>query len=323
MPDCVISDVSEITHEHRDGERGEGAGRGDFDFVIICSKAFPGNKPTTASLIAPVVGPATTIVLIQNGIGIEEEYKTLFPGNTVLTCVVYLPTTQISPGVIRMGGVEVLEIGVYSSPSSPSPTTRRNDFAKAKELQTLVTKAGGTAKVYRHIQIRRWKKLLLNTSLNPICALSRSSDAIFATSSELAEGYLRGVMGEVVDVALAVGINDGLREATLPPKGGTEGSGEQEQEQEQEKEFGKDETGIGAADIEEAMQRIKDRIGTEGVEPSMLADVRNGRRMEVEAVVGNVVRLGMARGAEVGRLVGLYVLVKALDGSFVRDAGRG
>jgi 2-dehydropantoate 2-reductase len=67
---------------------------GPFDYILVCTKAFPG----TAKLIKPAVSKGTAIVLAQNGIGIEEEYAELYPNNTIISGVVWLPTTQVEPG---------------------------------------------------------------------------------------------------------------------------------------------------------------------------------------------------------------------------------
>lgn len=44
--------------------------------------------PSAPEQIAPVVGKNTTIVLIQNGVGIEEAFQAKFPNNTILSGVV-------------------------------------------------------------------------------------------------------------------------------------------------------------------------------------------------------------------------------------------
>ena len=68
--------------------------QGPFDFIVVCSKAFPG----TSMMIEGAVSEKTAIVLAQNGIGIEEEYAELYPNNTIISGVVWLPTTQVEPG---------------------------------------------------------------------------------------------------------------------------------------------------------------------------------------------------------------------------------
>ena len=74
----------------------EASEHGPFDYIIVCSKAFP----ETASLIKGAVTDATTIVVAQNGIGIEEPYARLYPGNTIISGVVYLPVVQVELGVV-------------------------------------------------------------------------------------------------------------------------------------------------------------------------------------------------------------------------------
>jgi 2-dehydropantoate 2-reductase len=86
-------------------------GVGQFDYVVLTSKAFLG----TNEFIKDVVGENTAIVLVQNGIGIEEEYKKGYPRNTVILGVVYFPTTQVKPGYIEMGPLECLEVGRIQS----------------------------------------------------------------------------------------------------------------------------------------------------------------------------------------------------------------
>ncbi|GAB7351664.1 hypothetical protein MBLNU459_g2263t2 [Dothideomycetes sp. NU459] len=252
-----------------------------FDYVVVCSKAFPGSKPSTAETIKPAIGPKTSIVLIQNGIGIEEEYKALFPDNTVLSCVVYLPATQVKPGHIEMGNLERLEIGPYPTPTVWTAHTSHITMPAAKRLQALIQKAGGTAEVTSDIQIDRWKKLLINASWNPICALARSRDVAFMASSPLATEYVRDVMLEVVGIGRALGYPAHFHEKL----------------------------------VETQLDRARQRAGTKGVEPSMMTDVLNGRRLEVEAILGNTIKVGKEKGCKVDKLMGLYVLTKALDES--------
>jgi 2-dehydropantoate 2-reductase len=55
-----------------------------------------------------------------------------------------------------------------------------------------------------------------------------------------------------------------------------------------------------------------------GVEPSMMADALAGRNMEVEAIVGNVYRLGQEKGVKTPLLRTIYLLAGALNESFTR-----
>nr|OQO28169.1 hypothetical protein B0A51_04589 [Rachicladosporium sp. CCFEE 5018] len=244
---------------------------GPFDYVIVCTKAFPGVTP---QIIAPAISEATTVVLIQNGIGIEDEYATAFPNNPLLSCVVYLPTTQVSTGHIVMGATEILQIGTYPAISaSDSPA-----YQSAARLVKALTSAGSNTTLHPDIQEKRWQKLLINASWNPICALTLSRDVAYLASSPEAENVVTAVMAEVVSVARAKGYNN-----------------------------------ITVQMTKDQLARALERVGSKGIEPSMLVDVLKGRRMEVEVILGNCVREAKALGIDVPRLETLYVLGKALD----------
>jgi 2-dehydropantoate 2-reductase len=116
---------------------------GPFDFIVVSTKAFPGQESSTPEILKPAVTQGkTTIVLIQNGIGIEPEYATAFPTNPLLSCVVYLPTTQTSPGHIHMGAVERLQIGTFAPLSTSS---QPSEAAAATQNSTPTSKPSAGA----------------------------------------------------------------------------------------------------------------------------------------------------------------------------------
>ncbi|RMY49956.1 hypothetical protein D0863_15009 [Hortaea werneckii] len=182
----------------------EAAESGPYDFIVVCTKALPEAK--TAEIIKPAVTERkTTIVLVQNGIGIEDEYAEAFPSNPILSCVVYLPTTQTSPGHIQMGPLELLEVGTFPTSAYQSNSDAR---AACDTFVETVRKGGSDVHFVTDIQKKRWSKLLLNASWNPICALSLSRDVAFLDSSPAGEKLVLDVMDEVVKVAQALGFKD-------------------------------------------------------------------------------------------------------------------
>lgn len=242
-----------------------------FDYVIITAKAIP-STPSIPEQVRPAVGPKTAIVLIQNGISIEDIYRTAFPSNPILSCVVYLPATQTSPGVIAHQEVEHLHIGAF--PSSAPPAHHQTAAAFA----SLLHRGGATATVHADIQQERWTKLLVNAAWNPICALSRSRDAQFLHSSpQVALALVRDVMLEVSAIAQAAGYPE-----------------------------------VSASRVEYQIGRAKVRT-LPGVEPSMQADALAGRRMEVDAIVGNALKIAEEKGVSTPLLRLLFGLANALD----------
>ena len=134
---------------------GEAASNGPFDYIVVASKAFPG----TAEVIGEAVTPGqTAIVLAQNGIAIEEDYAKLYPGNAIISGVVYLPVTQVEPGVIEMGPLERFEIGTYPAKASEKAKLQ------TRRLSELWKAGGATAPVYDDVQPVRWLKVAINVS---------------------------------------------------------------------------------------------------------------------------------------------------------------
>jgi 2-dehydropantoate 2-reductase len=238
-----------------------------YDYIVVCSKAIPGLVP---KLIAPAVTPGkTAIVLMQNGVAIEQEYFDAFKNTPIISAVVYLPATQRPSGVIKHGEVENLQLGAF-----PPSTSQEH----AESFAGLVRAAGGTATAFEDVQTKRWSKLLVNASWNPICALTLSRDTDVLGSCDEASGVLLAVMMEIRDIADVYGYT------------------------------------ITKEDVVHQLGRAQARIPINaGIEPSMLQDVQSSRRIEVEAIVGNAVRMGKAKGVRCDRLELLYMLAKTLD----------
>ena len=59
----------------------------NFSYVVCTHKAVF-SDPSFPEKLAPVIGKDTTIVLIQNGVGIEEAFQDKYPNNTALSGVV-------------------------------------------------------------------------------------------------------------------------------------------------------------------------------------------------------------------------------------------
>lgn len=253
-----------------------------YDFIIVTTKAFINKSGTGSAVpsISPLVSPRTAIVIIQNGIGMEQQYRDQFPNNPIVSCVAYMPTTQTAPGTVHHTEVERLQLGTF--PSNGVPTSHHEAVAK---FAALIRSGGGTAEIFADVQVARWKKLIGNCSWNPICALSRCRDLEFLQASFLSRDIVQSVMEEIVSVAVAAGYGDD----------------------------------IGLDDITTQMSRSAARLWP-GVEPSMLADATSNKPMEVDVIIGEVVRLGRHHKVLIPRLECLYVLISGLSWSQTRAA---
>ncbi|KAI0199537.1 2-dehydropantoate 2-reductase [Astrocystis sublimbata] len=259
-----------------------------FDYILVSSKALR-SHPSTADLIRPAITPGkTAVVLMQNGIGIEQEYASLYAGDDVaiLSSVVYLPVTQTAPAIVQHREVEHLHVGTY-------PATKVPDSHKkaARDFVALLTTAGATATLHDDVQAQRWAKLLVNGSWNPICALTKLCDGQFMHSAGSYGGVeenqeneavqlVRDVMLEIASVAQASGYKD-----------------------------------IDEKQVDFQLGRATARA-LPGIQPSMLADVLGGKSIEVDAIVGNTVRIARGKGIPVPMLRTIYLLAQGLNASF-------
>ncbi|KPI34569.1 putative 2-dehydropantoate [Cyphellophora attinorum] len=257
-----------------------------FDYILICSKAFPGSVPSLAELLQPALQnrPDTVIVMAQNGIMLEDELAQAYPDNVLLSGVVYLPATQTAPGVIEYPEMlNLLELGTYPADATAPAQAKAHDFAE------LIRRGGGASEVHDNIQTARWTKLVMNATWNPICALSLCTDGEFLLSSELAFDLVWKNALEVISLAKALGV-PGVTEDAARSK------------------------------LKIAIDRSKNGTGRAN---SMLQDVRQNRPFEVEAILGNMVRLAKLHGVDVPRLETLYALLKGrLAAQMIAAAGK-
>lgn len=77
--------------------------------------------------------------------GIEDEYAAAFPNDPLPSGVVHLPVTQTAPGEIRMGEIELLELGTYPAIAPEAHNTHAAKFVE------VIMKGGGTCKMFDDI----------------------------------------------------------------------------------------------------------------------------------------------------------------------------
>ena len=135
----------------------------EFDYIIVTTKATSGSLP----LRGYPIGRATTIVLIQNGIGVEAPYVAAFPGTAIVSGVAYIAAAQPEPGRVVQSTVSMsLQLGVY-------PSRGASGVEELTELVGALNDAAIPAVALADIQGARWRKLLFNGCYATVCALTR------------------------------------------------------------------------------------------------------------------------------------------------------
>lgn len=148
----------------------------------------------------------------------------------------------------------------------------------------LVRQGGATARIHDDVQAERWCKIVANGTVNPICALSRCRDRKLVEMSSLAISIFREVMLEIAAVAASAGYSH-----------------------------------VVTSDVVEAQLSRTLSRPPPGVQPSMMSDALEERPMEVQAIVGEIVKIAGEKGIHIPRLETLYVLLEGLDQALRSD----
>ena len=236
---------------------------GVADYVILCSKVLP--TVDRVALLRPAIrSKDTVIVLIQNGIDIEEEIRSAFPENELLSTIAYIGVSRPAPGKVLHQGGGVLQMGVYPRGISPA----------LKRLSAAFNASKVKCETVEDIVFTRWNKLLWNLPYNPVSVLAGGADTSRMSRGDELEKLCADLMSEVIRVANAAGVKLTERLA--------------ETQREYTRNFPPYKT-------------------------SMLQDYEAGRALEVEAILGNTLRVARRCGVDVPRIECCYALLRSAD----------
>jgi ketopantoate reductase len=138
----------------------DAAASGAFDYVLCANKALLSATPSLEETIAPAVSANTSIVLLQNGVGNEEPLHKAFPGNTIISAVVWTggkvdADTDGVPTVSQFAR-ESLTMGVDYTPG----LEKTEEDAKVARLSEILAAANSDSIIVEDIQSARWIKVI-------------------------------------------------------------------------------------------------------------------------------------------------------------------
>lgn|SRR5690625_4862381 len=231
------------------------------DFLLVTLKVT--DDIDRVELIRAAVGPQTTLVLIENGIGIEQEIADAFPNNPLISCLAFVAVSRTAPAEIEHSAFGDLTIGDFP----------RGAGTKAQQFKQLVEAGGVKGRLSDDIVGERWRKCVWNTPINPTSVLAGGADTKTLMTTAGGEALLRSLMHEVCAVAAAEGypLPDNIIEMNL--------------------------------DSTRKMPAYHN---------SMALDYLHGRPMEIEPILGYVVRAGERHGVPVPGLATMYALLRLL-----------
>lgn len=177
-----------------------------YDYILTVTKNCPDIPPTLESLIAPAVTPGhTIIVMIQNGLNIEKAMFEAFPTNIVLSGISMIDSHEGALGTIFHEEGDKLSLGAFPNPNLKDPAKEAEAATKFVEIYGA---AGKTEITYQEdVAWGRWKKLIFNAALNPICAITGLDDARIRLAPGAADALVKPAMKEIFDTAAKLGHN--------------------------------------------------------------------------------------------------------------------
>jgi len=252
------------------------AGLGDIDLVIIATKALA--VEAGAKTIAGHF-PDAHILMIQNGLGCEEMISR-YGDWPIISGVTFMSGTRHADTHVEYE----LDTATWMGPWAGRHAT----YAYVKQVQALMNRSGLKAEAYEDLLPHQWSKLIFNSAVNSIAAVTDLPHVkAYALQDNLEDlGHLvHDMMDEARRIAEARGV-------------------------------------ALADDPWEMNMNAVERGSTSGEEyahvPSMLDDVRNKRLTEIDWITGSIVREAERAGIPAPHHETMYRLVKAYESSWSR-----
>ena len=171
---------------------GQAADIPESDVVIVGLKSVK-NHNVLPQLLQPLVTNHTVVILIQNGIGLEDDLQELFPGLKIIAGLAFICSAKVGPGHINHQCYGSINLGNYSCPDD-----RFHDILL--DLQD----AGLEAAEVPYLEAR-WKKAVWNMPFNGMTvALETSTDRLLKNPAT--RQLIHDQMMEVIGAANALGV---------------------------------------------------------------------------------------------------------------------
>jgi 2-dehydropantoate 2-reductase len=209
------------------------------------------------------------VMTVQNGLGAEAEVRR-FGGWPLLSAITFMSGTRHSDTEVEY----VLDAPTWLGPYESTP------FERAQEVAELIVSAGLKAEAFADLRPAQWSKLIFNSTINGIAALTGlPHDRHFAAIERPDElgTLVSALMSEGKAVAAAAGIS--LRDDPWE-------------------------------------MNVHATLRGSAHRPSMLEDVEGRRSTEVESINGTLVREAARVGVRVPIQRALYALVRGKEASY-------
>ena len=123
------------------------------DVVLVCLKSINNHK--LRDMLPSLLKDDTLVVLIQNGIGVEQDVEAMFPGIQLAAGLAFICSAKTEPGRVNHQCYGQINLGNYSC----------RDTERVNQVVADFNAAGVTAGLVEY-QEARWKKAVWNMPFN-------------------------------------------------------------------------------------------------------------------------------------------------------------
>jgi 2-dehydropantoate 2-reductase len=180
------------------------AGLEPMDLVIVLVKSFDTRRAIEAA--APIVGPNTVVMSLQNGLGHEDELIAVVGRERVMAGKTYVGGVLLAPGQVRIG---VKDKETLIGELDGTLSFRAQAVAKAFEA------AGLACIVSDNILGTMWDKLLVNVATGALAGITGLSYGELYAVPEIEQTALAAV-AEAIAVAQAQGVRLSMTDPRQP-----------------------------------------------------------------------------------------------------------
>ncbi|MCW0483302.1 putative 2-dehydropantoate 2-reductase [Gaoshiqia sediminis] len=163
------------------------------DVVLVCLKTT--NNHLLPELLKPILHANTLVVLVQNGLGLEESLERHLPDIQLAGGLAFICSNKIGPGHIRHLDLGKLVLGAH----------KMNQPEVLQQVCRDFQQAGVPCQMSDDLYFSRWQKLVWNVPFNGLTVvLNTTTDRIMANHSSRELAF--ELMLEVVAAANQCGV---------------------------------------------------------------------------------------------------------------------
>jgi 2-dehydropantoate 2-reductase len=164
------------------------------DVVCVCLKTTQNDR--LPELLPPVLKQSGVVLVMQNGLGVEDELARIVGPQRVMGALCFLCSNKIGPGHIRHLDYGMVALAEFAS---------RGISNRMREIGADFERAGVPVQLAEDLPRARWQKLVWNIPYNGLSVLLNATTAELMADPH-SRALIEQIMREVVADARACGV---------------------------------------------------------------------------------------------------------------------